>query len=515
MESRGHQSTGRRRRRRSGQVVVVFALALIILLGICVLAIDMGRLFTSKAELQNAVDSAALAAASQLSYRYTDPDWRDRVRAEAKALARMNPVAGNGLSLSDGDFQFGHYDSTTGQFIPEPSATVVDSVRIRGRRTDDSPDGPISLFFAPLFGWDEIEISGVVAVGTKPRRFIMFVLDRSGSMCFDTDGVSCEDYEIPEDGVGYYMQASTSGWYWFPDRFYRPTGAAGWMSRTAWFFARNDSTGQPVTAFLPEHIQSRMEGGHFFNFRPRDYPNTVMSGWLRVPAGTTIYGRYGQGWRYWEADDYYHVIPNDCGYARSTGAVQPLQDSMDAACAFVDLLDSGDDRAGLVTFGWKDSPDQPLTSDFPALKDKLQSYSPCGATAEPDAMKAANDELIDSGQAQGYGHRLMILLTDGYANMLNEVSYDDSTTRTFEFLGKMVTTKIHPTVADAMAAQAVRGRNNGVRIYCVTFGSDVDRALPREIASYTNAAYYHAEDHADLSDIFVDIFYRLPPILTQ
>ena len=34
-------------------------------------------------------------------------------------------------------------------------------------------------------------------------------------------------------------------------------------------------------------------------------------------------------------------------------------------------------------------------------------------------MESANDEFILSGRANAYGHRVMILLTDGMANTIN------------------------------------------------------------------------------------------------
>ena len=498
---------------RSGQVLILFAAAILVAAAMCVFAIDVGRLMICKAELQNAVDAASLAGASQLSGHMTQEE-KQLVRAEATALAAANTVAGKPLTLADADIEFGHYDADTGSFVPELQAHVVDSIRITGRRTQDSPDGPIGLFFGPLFGWDEAELVGTVGTGTKPRRYVSFVLDRSGSMCFDTAGVQLAPYEAPQDAEGPYMETSASGWCWFPDLAMKQDKKK-WQTKTAWFYARDINTGEIRTDFLPDHIQARLDAGRYFNFRPVDYPDSVRSGWIKVPAGVRIYGRYGNPWHNWQADEYYHVISDDCGYARSTGAVEPLQSSADAACAFLDLLNIDDDCASLVTYGWASNLDQMLTTDFAAVEARLQSLAPCGATAEPDAMEAANDELIASGRAEGYGQRAMILLTDGYANMLQGSSYSSSYTRTYEFLGQNVTTKIHPTVAAAMAQEALRARANGVRIYCVTFGTDVDTELHREMAMETNGAYYYAADHEGLTDIFIDIFRRLPPLLMQ
>jgi len=498
------------RTRRSGQVLVLFAVIVIVLVAICALTIDVGRLFTCKAQLQNAVDAAALAGASQLVGVVTE-DEKTLARAEAESLAAENVVAGDHLQLAEEDIEFGHYDAGTQSFVPEAQSGVVDSIRVTGRRTYESPGGPVPLSFASLFGWNEAEIADVVSVGTKPRRYVMFALDRSGSMCFDTSGVQLQP--ITQDPTDPCMTTSASGWYWFPDLALKSVGW-GWQTKIAWFEARDSVTGEILTDFLPDHIKSNLDANRYFNFRSPDYPSTVMSGWIKVPAGVTIHGRYGDPWHNWLADTYYHVISGQCGYATSGGAVQPLQDTMDAACAFVDLLRATDDRAGLVSYASKSRIDQPLTSDFPMLSVKLQSLAPCGATAEPDAMEDALDELIDSGRAEEFGHKVMILLTDGCANMLHEVNYANST-QTYQFIDEQVTTQIHPTVGAAMAQQTLRAKSKGVRTYCVTFGTDVDTEIHRVIARTTNAAYYYSADHENLTDMFVDIFRRLPPVITQ
>jgi Flp pilus assembly protein TadG len=51
-----------RRRRQSGQVIVLVALTMLVLIGMLGLAIDGGRAFIDRRELQNAVDAAVLAA---------------------------------------------------------------------------------------------------------------------------------------------------------------------------------------------------------------------------------------------------------------------------------------------------------------------------------------------------------------------------------------------------------------------------------------------------------------------
>lgn len=57
---------GPRGQRQRGAVAIMFGLTLAVLIGFAGLAIDLGRFFVIKTELQNAMDACALAAASQL-----------------------------------------------------------------------------------------------------------------------------------------------------------------------------------------------------------------------------------------------------------------------------------------------------------------------------------------------------------------------------------------------------------------------------------------------------------------
>lgn len=60
-------------RQQRGAVAILFGLTLVMLIGFAALAIDLGRFFVIKSEIQNAVDACALAAASQLRPGQNNP----------------------------------------------------------------------------------------------------------------------------------------------------------------------------------------------------------------------------------------------------------------------------------------------------------------------------------------------------------------------------------------------------------------------------------------------------------
>ncbi len=489
-------------RKRRGQMLVFFAFSLILLAGICVLAIDIGRFFVCKAQLQNAVDAASLAGASQLTGVVGTASKED-ARAEAVAIAQENIVASTPLHLAEEDVQFGHYDDDTGEFVPEDEAGVVDSMRVRGRRTVGSPDGPIGSLFGGIFGLDQVEYRGVVGVGTKPRRYVMFVLDRSGSMCYDTQGIDEEHSPVWDSEEGTYrMKKSSSGWYALPQEMH----IGSW--ETAYFYALDDDTGEVRTDFLPDSVADTLVSDKYWKFENPEGQNWPSLLW--APSDVTIYSAYDTS--YW--DMYYYGPFDQCDYATMSSPVQPMQSTVDAASAFTDLLRPADDRAGLVTYATSGSMESTLTSDFDSLKQHLSGIPPAGGTGEPDGMDRALDEMVDSGRADGFGQRIMILLTDGNANYSNGNDYGNGN-YSYDFMGETVNTRIHPTVGEAMEQQTKRAASNGVRIYTVSFGDSADQQLHQRIAEVTNGAYYYSQDHEDLTDIFIDIFRRLPPIITM
>lgn len=79
-----HPPSGQQRQR--GAVVLVFGLTLVVLIAFAGLAMDLGRFFVIKAELQNAMDACALAAASQLRPGLNDADALNRAVAYGRVF---------------------------------------------------------------------------------------------------------------------------------------------------------------------------------------------------------------------------------------------------------------------------------------------------------------------------------------------------------------------------------------------------------------------------------------------
>ncbi len=106
------------RHRQSGAVIVTVALTLLFLLGFMGIAIDFGRLFVAKTELQTALDSCALSAAQELD---KTPSAITRAQSAGMSAGNLNRVnfqsstwSGQGqIVLADITFKDAGYAVTT------------------------------------------------------------------------------------------------------------------------------------------------------------------------------------------------------------------------------------------------------------------------------------------------------------------------------------------------------------------------------------------------------------------
>ena len=85
-----------RSRCQRGAVAIMFGLTLVVLIGFAGLAIDLGRFFVIKTELQNAMDACALSAASQLKPGASDPKALTRAEAYGKVFIPGGYTGSNG-----------------------------------------------------------------------------------------------------------------------------------------------------------------------------------------------------------------------------------------------------------------------------------------------------------------------------------------------------------------------------------------------------------------------------------
>ena len=179
-----------RGQRQGGAVVILFGLTVVVLIGFIGLAVDLGRFFVIKTELQNAMDACALSAASQL--RPGSNNAADLMRAVAYGrVFTTGGAAGNDLIRNKANFQsatvnLANSDVTFADSINETYLTS-DTVNVNASYAKcEYPLTGLPIYFMPVLNPNLLsqtvsalavatggaQICNVVPVGICPRAGI-------------------------------------------------------------------------------------------------------------------------------------------------------------------------------------------------------------------------------------------------------------------------------------------------------------------------------------------------------
>ena len=134
------------RRATAAPMVAVLS---VLLLSFAALAVDVGYIYATAAEMQRTADASALAGASGLL------EGNDTVRSRAYALATSNPVA-RSVVTSTLKIGIGYWEARTRTFTPSADCAAYvspNSVHVSGTRFD------LALFFAPVMGINTTDVS--------------------------------------------------------------------------------------------------------------------------------------------------------------------------------------------------------------------------------------------------------------------------------------------------------------------------------------------------------------------
>jgi Ca-activated chloride channel family protein len=174
------------RRQERGSAMMMVIMMLPVLLGFAALTVDVGYIYLAQSQLQVAADAAALAGVSDLA-----ANDLSSARNNASAIAASNPVAGSNLTIgSDGSaVEVGRWDSD--DFVAGHSRP--NALRVTLKRTSDSVDGPLPLFFGPVLGYESVDVQATATARLAAVDLVM-VLDTSSSMTHDTYYRRCYRY---------------------------------------------------------------------------------------------------------------------------------------------------------------------------------------------------------------------------------------------------------------------------------------------------------------------------------
>lgn len=207
----------------------------------------------------------------------------------------------------------------------------------------------------------------------------------------------------------------------------------------------------------------------------------VYSGMLRYMYGNYYYA-YGVdsiSYQQWVWEEYYENGP---------APTTPWQDLVVAVSAFLDVLEttSQEEQVAVASYATTASLDAWLEKDYDTVRSTVDRLNTGGYTAIGSGMQEGWRALIDSA-ARPYAAKTMVVMTDGIHN-----------------------TGITPdSVATALMT------SHQLTIHTVTFGDGADQARMQRVAAIGGGKHYHAENGAELAQIFEEIANNLPTILTK
>lgn len=178
-------------RNRRGSVGPLTAILLLPLIAMLAMALDLGYIWKTEAELQNAADSAALAGCARLidPNAQLTPDTftggatatilpgssaftallvtaRTNAVATAQQFGGFHTGAGVSLVINASDVELGFIQdpaaspsTPAGAFQTDFSVNFPNAVRVRARRDSQTSTGPFGLFFTRVFGVSTAERS--------------------------------------------------------------------------------------------------------------------------------------------------------------------------------------------------------------------------------------------------------------------------------------------------------------------------------------------------------------------
>ena len=157
-----------------------------------------------------------------------------------------------------------------------------------------------------------------------------------------------------------------------------------------------------------------------------------------------------------------------------------------AANSFLDNLRSSD-QSGLVSFSWTAALNKKLSNDHASTKSAVNGLIASGATNIGDAIDKANKELISTVNPLTTA-KIQIILTDGRANQPNGNGFEEN-----------------PLDLALALDKSLEAAENGIMIFTVGLGPDINANMLRNIAQNTGGKYYFAPTSNDLTEIFNQI----------
>lgn len=154
---------------------------------------------------------------------------------------------------------------------------------------------------------------------------------------------------------------------------------------------------------------------------------------------------------------------------------------------FVQILNASpvEERVGLASYATLASEDVSLTENLGQINSSLASMIPNGFTNISGGIDSGG-RILARGRSRDFVERTMVVLTDGLQNV-------------------------------GRPARIATGEiaTQGVKIHSITFGQDADQTAMRDVATIGGGRFFHAENGAELRNVFREIALTLNTIMTE
>lgn len=211
------------RGRRKGAAAIFGLVMLVVLIGFASLTVDVGAMYNTRADLQNAADSAALAGASayvlplmtQIRMGKASVDRFGEVSATGLSMAQQTGLknwsfGAQGTAIPDSDIRFGYIDtaSSTSGLESGGSASKFNAVEVVTQRSA-SVNGVLQFFFSPVFGKKSTTVSAS-AVAALDDHFSAYDIAVSNA-------APLWPFTIHEDDYAAWLATGTDKYAYDPD----------------------------------------------------------------------------------------------------------------------------------------------------------------------------------------------------------------------------------------------------------------------------------------------------------
>jgi Flp pilus assembly protein TadG len=204
--------------RRRGNIVVMTALLMVGLVAFLALAVDVGYLYSVRAELQRSADAAAIAAAWELidkdgaAGQQNATTLSSNAKSKATQFASLNHVGSCSPGLASDDVVVGYManpSDPSDPLIATPSGTLPNAVQVRVQRTN-AQNGQVSLFFAKALGDDQAALEAQ-ATAALVSTFVGFEAPADGT------NLGMLPFALDEDTWNGLTTYGTDSWSYNPD----------------------------------------------------------------------------------------------------------------------------------------------------------------------------------------------------------------------------------------------------------------------------------------------------------